>query len=146
VIDAGRRLAGDRKLFRDGPPTLLFCSPEAPGADRLGHATVRRVPLAAGAPGLDLAAILDVLAGLGLRRVLVEGGGLTVSRFLAAGKLDRLHVTLAPLLLGDGVPAFSLPCPARPADGLRLAWTTHRLGADLLLDIPLARARPPACA
>jgi riboflavin biosynthesis pyrimidine reductase len=75
----------------------------------------------------------------------VEGGGVTVSRFLAAGALDRLHVVVAPLLLGSGIPGFSLPCPARPEDGLRLAWTLHRLGEDLLFDIPLDRAQPPAC-
>ena len=75
----------------------------------------------------------------------VEGGGVTVSRFLAAGALDRLHVTVAPLLLGSGVPAFTLPCPERPEHGMRLRWILHRLGEDLLFDIPLDRARPPAC-
>jgi riboflavin biosynthesis pyrimidine reductase len=63
----------------------------------------------------------------------------TVSRFLAAGLLDRLHVTVAPLLLGAGIPAFTLPGVARPEDGLRLDWTVHRLGADVLFDIPLTR-------
>ena len=48
---------------------------------------------------------------------IVEGGGITVSRFLAAGCLDRLHVTIAPLLLGSGIPAFTLPGVARPQDG-----------------------------
>mgnify|MGYP002652611979 CR=1 FL=1 len=38
-----------------------------------------------------------------IRRLLVEGGGVTVSRFLAAGLLDRLHLTVAPVLAGgDG--------------------------------------------
>ena len=95
---------------------------------------------------LTATAILAALAAQGLRRVLVEGGGVTLSRFLAAGALDRLHVTLAPLLLGAGIPAFTLPCPARPEDGLRLGWTLHALGEDVLFDIALDRARPPACA
>ena len=73
----------------------------------------------------------------GLRRLFVEGGGLTVSRFLAAGVLDRLHVTVAPLLLGGGIPAFTLPGVARPEDGVRLDWTMHRLGPDVLFDIGL---------
>jgi riboflavin biosynthesis pyrimidine reductase len=77
--------------------------------------------------------------------VFVEGGGLTVSRFLADGALDRLHVTVAPLLLGAGIPGFTLPCPERPADGMKLSWRLHRLGDDLLFDIPVNRARPPAC-
>jgi diaminohydroxyphosphoribosylaminopyrimidine deaminase / 5-amino-6-(5-phosphoribosylamino)uracil reductase len=94
--------------------------------------------------GLDVAAVVAALAARGLRRILVEGGGITVSRFLAAGALDRLHVTIAPLLIGSGIPAFTLPEAASLTEGLRLEWSVHRLGADLLLDIPLARARPGA--
>ena len=74
----------------------------------------------------------------------VEGGGITVSRFLAAGALDRLHVTIAPLLIGSGIPAFTLPEVASLTDVLRFDWSVHRVGADLLVDIPLSRARPPA--
>ena len=92
--------------------------------------------------GLDIAAVLAALAARGLRRVFVEGGGITVSRFLAAGALDRLHVTIAPLLIGSGIPAFTLPEVASLTDVLRFDWSVHRVGADLLVDIPLSRARP----
>ena len=47
-------------------------------------------------------AILAALAERGLRRILIEGGADTVSRFLAAGCLDRLHVMVAPIILGAG--------------------------------------------
>jgi diaminohydroxyphosphoribosylaminopyrimidine deaminase/5-amino-6-(5-phosphoribosylamino)uracil reductase len=92
--------------------------------------------------GLDIVAVLATLAERGLRRVFVEGGGITVSRFLAAGALDRLHVTIAPLLIGSGIPAFTLPQATTLTDVLRFDWSVHRIGADLLVDIPLARARP----
>ena len=92
--------------------------------------------------GLDIAAVLRALAERGLRRIFVEGGGITVSRFLAAGALDRLHVTIAPLLIGSGIPAFTLPQAASLAEVLRFDWSLHRLGEDLLVDIPLSRARP----
>src|SRR3954467_15000535 len=42
------------------------------------------------------AAIVAALAERGLRRILIEGGAHTVSRFIAAGCLDRLHVMVAP--------------------------------------------------
>jgi riboflavin-specific deaminase-like protein len=146
VLDAGRRLGADRRVFGpDGPPTLLLCAEDATGPERLGAAEIVRLPRAAAGEALPPAAILAALAARGLRRVFVEGGGVTVSRFLAAGALDRLHVTVAPLLLGAGIPGFTLPCPERPADGMKLRWALHRLGEDLLFDIPLHRARPPAC-
>jgi riboflavin biosynthesis pyrimidine reductase len=77
-----------------------------------------------------------------LRRIFVEGGGITVSRFLAAGALDRLHVTIAPLLIGSGIPAFTLPEAPSLTESLRFDWSVHRVGADLLVDIPLSRGRP----
>jgi diaminohydroxyphosphoribosylaminopyrimidine deaminase/5-amino-6-(5-phosphoribosylamino)uracil reductase len=143
VIDTARRLSDRYRVFSDGGRTLLLTAADGPG--RLGRAEVVRLPPSARG-GLEPAAALAALASRGLRRILVEGGGVTLSRFLAAGALDRLHLTLAPLLLGAGVPGFTLPCPARPEGGMRLGWTAYGLGNDLLLDIPLGRARPPACA
>jgi riboflavin-specific deaminase-like protein len=144
VIDTDRRLSADYGVFRGGPPTLLFCADDAPGPDRLGQAEVVRVardPLG----GVQVPALLAALAARGLQRVFVEGGGVTVSRFLAAGCLDRLHVTVAPVLLGSGIPAFTLPEAARIADGLRFAWTVHALDPDVLFDIALDRVRPGVC-
>jgi len=137
VLDPKRRLDARFQIFQEGPETLLLCAEDASGPDRLGNASVVKLPRAA--DGLCIDAVLEALARRGLHRVFVEGGGVTVSRFLAAGALDRLHVTLAPLLLGGGVPSFHLPPAASLAAALRFEWIVHRLGADLLLDIPLPR-------
>jgi len=141
VLDADRRLPAAHRVFTDGAaPTLLVAATDGPAAQ--GQAEVIRV--ARGAAGLDLAALLRLLAARGLRRVFVEGGGRTVSAFLAAGLLDRLHVTVAPVILGSGIPAFSLPEVARIADGMRFGWSVTPLGDDILCDIAIARARPGA--
>jgi riboflavin-specific deaminase-like protein len=143
IIDTDRRLGPDHRVFRGGPRTLLLCAEDSDG-DVPGEAELLRLPRTG--PRLDAAAIVTALGRRGLRRVFVEGGGITVSRFLAAGCLDRLHVTVAPLLLGSGIPAFTLPEIAHPQEGIRLTWSVHRLGDDLLLDIPLLRrptGRPP---
>ena len=144
VLDTNRRLHADYRVFRDGPETLLLCATDVAGEDRVGKAPVLRLPRSGA--GLDIIAVLAVLAERGLRRVYVEGGGITVSRFLAAGALDRLHVTVAPLLIGSGIPAFTLPEVATLTDGMRFAWSVHRLGEDLLVDIPLSRVRPSTAA
>jgi diaminohydroxyphosphoribosylaminopyrimidine deaminase/5-amino-6-(5-phosphoribosylamino)uracil reductase len=145
VLDTNRRLGPDYSIFAaGGPPTFLVCADDMGGADIHGAAEVLRVPRSA-IGGLDIAALLPLLAARGLTRLFVEGGGLTVSRFLAAGCLDRLHVTVAPVLLGSGIPAFTLPEAARIADGLRFEWGVHNLGDDVLFDIALHRARPAVC-
>jgi diaminohydroxyphosphoribosylaminopyrimidine deaminase/5-amino-6-(5-phosphoribosylamino)uracil reductase len=138
ILDPDCRLDDRYRVFHDGPETLLLCGPDAERTGRVGTAVV--VPVPCGPSGLDIEAILALLRARGLRRIFVEGGGVTVSRFLAAGALDRLHVTVAPLVMGGGVPAFPLPPIGRLEDGRRFAWTAHRIGADILFDIPLARA------
>ncbi|MFT8245678.1 RibD family protein [Roseomonas sp. BN140053] len=144
VLDPERRLPAHHRVFCGGPPTLLCCAADAPGAEQHGTAEVLRLPRDAG--GVSLPALLRALAARGLRRVFVEGGGVTVSRFLAAGLLDRLHLTVAPVILGSGRPAFVLPEAMCIADGMRFGWTVHPLGDDVLFDIPLRRARPGNCA
>jgi diaminohydroxyphosphoribosylaminopyrimidine deaminase/5-amino-6-(5-phosphoribosylamino)uracil reductase len=138
VIDPARRLSADHRVFSDGPETLVLCAPEASGGDKVGQARVVRV--ARGDEGLSVRAILTALRERGLRRIFVEGGGVTVSRFLTACALDRLHVTIAPLLVGSGVPAFRLPPTSSLAAGRRFAWSYYQMGADVLMDIPLERA------
>jgi riboflavin-specific deaminase-like protein len=139
ILDASRRLPATHRVFTDGAaPTLLVAGTEGPATH--GQAEVLRVP--AGPGGLDLPALLRALAQRGLRRIFVEGGGQTVSTFLAAGCLDRLHMTVAPVILGSGIPAFTLPGATSIADGLRFAWTVHPLGDDILCDIVLGRAAP----
>lgn len=147
VLDTDRRLGTDHQVFRrPGPPTLLVCAEDVPGAPMHGEAAVLRVARADEGPGLSIPAILRALAAQGLTRLFVEGGGVTVSRFLGAGCLDRLHLTVAPVLLGSGIPAFSLPPVATIGEGLRFAWAAHPIPPDMLFDIALDRARPPGCA
>lgn len=90
--------------------------------------------------------VIELLAARGLRRILVEGGGVTVSHFLAAGCLDRLHVTVASLIIGSGRPAFSLPSIQRLDEALWPECHRHPLGPDVLYDLalkPLPCRRPP---
>lgn len=142
ILDPGRRLPATHRVFTDGAaPTLLVTATE--GAPSHGDAEVLRIPDAAG--GIDLPVLLRALADRGLAKIFVEGGGRTVSAFLSAGCLDRLHLTVAPLLLGSGIPAFTLPEATRIEQGIRFRWTPHVIGDDLLLDIALHRAKPGIC-
>ncbi len=135
VLDPNARLPADRTVFADeAAPTLhLTCSDTA--HDQRPHAEHLFMP--PGNPGLAPRAILDALAARGLRRVLVEGGGLTVSRFLEAGVLDRLHVVVAPMLIGSGRPAVTLPEIATLDTALRPACASQPMGADMFYDLAL---------
>lgn len=137
VIDTNRRLSDRFRLFHDGDaPTLVLSAEDAavPG-ERIGNAEI--VPVPRQGDGLAPRAILDVLAARGLTFVFIEGGGVTVSRFLEAGALDRLQVTVAPLIIGSGRPSFILPEVETVSGGLRPPSRRFTLGSDIMFDCRL---------
>ena len=80
---------------------------------------------------------MRALRARGFRRLLIEGGGATVSRFLQADALDRLHITVAPLLIGSGPPALTLDPIDSLSEALRPRCRRFRLGDDILFDLDL---------
>jgi diaminohydroxyphosphoribosylaminopyrimidine deaminase/5-amino-6-(5-phosphoribosylamino)uracil reductase len=141
VIDPhGRLPATARLLAADGVRRLAIIAegsrPELPD-------DVERLTLAADGGAIAPAAILAGLARCGFRRILIEGGANTVSRFLVAGCLDRLHVVVAPIILGTGKPSFTLPRIDRVDRALRPPMRTHLLGDEVLFDCDLSAQRLP---
>jgi diaminohydroxyphosphoribosylaminopyrimidine deaminase / 5-amino-6-(5-phosphoribosylamino)uracil reductase len=137
VLDPTRRLGPDHKVFQDGvAPTLLVCRADrARPGERVGHAEVLGV--ASDGEGVAPADVLAALGARGLGFVFIEGGGVTVSRFLAAGALDRLQVTVAPMIIGSGRPALALPEITTLDVALRPPTRVVRLGGDVLFDCVL---------
>lgn len=147
VLDPTRRLAEHYRVFSDdSPETLYVCgrSQAPPGESRFGRAEV--VVVDDTETGIDVKALLRLLHGRGCSRIFVEGGGVTVSMFLAAHLLDRLQIAIAPLIIGDGRPAIRLEPPDALADCHRPRYRVFRMGGDVLFDCDLrstADVNPP---
>lgn len=137
VIDPSLRLPEGRKLFRDAAaPTLIVCGAAARrGRDRHGQAEL--VSLDSSTHELSPEAVVEALSRRGLRALFVEGGGVTVSRFLHARALDRLHLTVSPVFLGQGKPGIVLPAISDLASALRPNVRRFSLGDDVLFDCAL---------
>jgi diaminohydroxyphosphoribosylaminopyrimidine deaminase/5-amino-6-(5-phosphoribosylamino)uracil reductase len=134
VLDTNRVLAGNYRVFGDGAaPTLLLCAADRAAAGApLGDAEIVGLPRDGSA--LAPAAIVAELASRGLHRIFVEGGGVTVSRFLAAGALDRLQITVSPLIIGSGRPSITLPAIDDLRHGLRPRVRRFDLGEDVMFE------------
>ncbi|MEJ5913748.1 RibD family protein [Pseudokineococcus sp. 1T1Z-3] len=141
VLDPRARLPPAARLVAgDGPP-VLWCVADSAAAGLVAAPGVDVVPLPTTEGAFAPAAVLAALRGRGLARVLVEGGGRTVSRFLAAQALDRLLVTTAPVLVGDGVPGLRFPGADRLADALRPPARRFALGPDTCVELDLSALR-----
>ncbi|QGV77140.1 RibD family protein [Streptomyces ficellus] len=142
VLDPHGRVPLGHRLFTDSAaPTLWVVSAD-------GDTDRARTAAAARRDGVDVltlrdraafapASLVRELAGRGLGRVLVEGGGVTVSRFLHEGALHRLYLTVAPVLLGDGIPGLAFPGPDSMRDALRPPTRRVTLGEDTLFELDL---------
>ncbi|GAB3807657.1 RibD family protein [Micromonospora zhanjiangensis] len=135
VLDRSGRLSPRCHLFTDGAaPTLRLVGV---GADVPEQDGVQVLRLPAADAGFAPREVLAALAGRGLGRVLVEGGGVTVSRFLRERALHRLYLTVAPVLIGDGVPGLRFPGEPRMRDALRAPTRRGHLGEDTLFELDL---------
>jgi diaminohydroxyphosphoribosylaminopyrimidine deaminase / 5-amino-6-(5-phosphoribosylamino)uracil reductase len=141
VIDPnGRVPATARMLANDGVRRLVITQKYShpvlpPGVEHIG------IPASDGqiAPG----SILASLAERGLRRILVEGGADTISRFIGAKCLDRIHVVIAPIIIGAGPSSVRLAPIARVDEAMRAPMRAHVLGDEVLLDCDLTGQRIP---
>ena len=139
VIDPRGRIAPCARLFAcDGARRLVVTAQSTP-LDL--PADVERIDLPAHDGTIAPTAILAALAERGFRRIMIEGGSNTVSRFIAAGCLDRLHIVVAPIILGAGRGGVALPPVASCADALRPPMRLHRLDGEVLFDCDLAGRR-----
>jgi riboflavin-specific deaminase-like protein len=147
VIDPTRRLADHFRVFSDdSADTWYVCDRSLiqPGEERFGKARV--LGLEGSADDLDVSVLQDLLRERGCHRIFVEGGGITVSAFLAANMLDRLQMAIAPLIIGEGRPAIRLPAPNALSDCQRPSYRVFRMGGDVLFDCELRvanTATPP---
>lgn len=102
VLDTRLRTRPGSKLVATAKrqPTVVFAAAEK-GGDSLRAAGVEIVRVARDARGRpDLGAVLNDLAGLGISRLLVEGGATVHAAFLDRGYADALEVFTAPITLG----------------------------------------------
>lgn len=131
VIDPkGRLPASARCLQADGARRIVIGAGAPPPVSGVEH-----VRLGAAPAGYAPQDIITRLREMGLKRILIEGGGQTVSRFLEAKALHRLHVMVSALVIGAGPIGLTFGAIADLKDALRPQTFTYALpGGDTLFD------------
>jgi 5-amino-6-(5-phosphoribosylamino)uracil reductase len=130
------------RFFTTGESPKLVYAPSGTAAELTPRLEGVAEVVDAGDP-FTLAAMLGDLAGRGVRRLMVEGGGAVHTLFLTDGSVDELHLVVAPFFVGDpAAPRFvrSGVFPQSPERPMRLAEVT-RIGDLALLRYLFGGAR-----
>jgi diaminohydroxyphosphoribosylaminopyrimidine deaminase/5-amino-6-(5-phosphoribosylamino)uracil reductase len=113
VLDSALRMPLDSKMVRgaDGDLWVFTVSTDEARVAELRQRGVRVDVLPAEAGRVPLGKVLDALGAEGILTLVTETGTRLNTALLAAGHVDRVHVFMAPQIMGsDAVPAFrSMP-------------------------------------
>lgn len=140
IVDGGLDLPLDSQIIRTcrQQRTLVFCSREADRAraERLLEAGVEVLEAAGRPEKLSIADILIRLGQMGICSLLVEGGAEVNAAFIEAGLIDKIHVFIAPKIVGGR--RAPTPVAGEGRQLMEQAWHLENLevsqfGEDVLL-------------
>jgi diaminohydroxyphosphoribosylaminopyrimidine deaminase/5-amino-6-(5-phosphoribosylamino)uracil reductase len=135
IIDPRGRLKAMANCLKDDGAERIVIGPERTGLPK----GVAFIDIAARAGKLCPRAIAEGLYAHGLKKILIEGGAWTVSRFIEAGAIDRLHMLIAPVILGSGKPGIDLEPIQRLDEALRPPARAYVLdGGEVVFDLDLS--------
>jgi diaminohydroxyphosphoribosylaminopyrimidine deaminase/5-amino-6-(5-phosphoribosylamino)uracil reductase len=134
VLDSRQRLTPDCRLVttaRDIPTYVVATTAPDPALVEAG-VRVLSVP-AVGEDRPELKAVVESLAGEGLSRLFVEGGGQVAASFIRCGLVDALEWFRAPMLIGgEGRPGIGALAVAALVEAPHFRRTEVReVGDDL---------------
>lgn len=134
VLTGGGPLDPTARVFTGEERRRLVYVPD-PAAPACRAALGDRAAVVGAGDPFDVHRLLADLAGRGVERLMVEGGGTVHTLFLTADVVDELHLVIAPFFVGDaGAPRFVRPgvFPRGPGRPVRLT-ETRRLDDVVLL-------------
>jgi 2,5-diamino-6-(ribosylamino)-4(3H)-pyrimidinone 5'-phosphate reductase len=129
VLDSSGRTPDGAKVMDGRAQTLIVTTEEA--AKKWRGAEVLRI----GKGRVDLPRTLDALGNMGVRKLMVEGGGTVIWEFLSMELADEVKVFVGSIVIGGSGPSLASGGGVRDVSGLiklRLMKTTQMAGGVLL--------------
>ena len=140
IIDPTRRIPFNYKVFEEAEtPTIVVCDKRFTDDTSASSTKLKILGLDSHEGRISPKHVVDGLSAMGLSNLFIEGGGETVSRFFQAGVLTRLQVTVAPLLIGDGIPGIAVREIADLSEALRPLCRTVSFGQDVMFDFDMSQ-------
>lgn len=133
------KLANSKLLNSHSPQQITWITGETTSTKVLSEIGIQslQIPYCDGADSLDLKILTKELWKIGVRSLLVEGGGVTLSAFIEQKIADRLYLFIAPLIIGEknGIGwSSNISAISKLTESISLsALNSYQEGKDLLL-------------
>jgi 2,5-diamino-6-(ribosylamino)-4(3H)-pyrimidinone 5'-phosphate reductase len=142
VIDGKARTPPDVSILNKGDGLRVIAVSERADPARVEALREKATVITAGKDEVDLSRVLDELGQIGIRSLMVEGGGTLIAGFIRAGLVDEIYTYIGSIVIGgkdaptlaDGegwiresdFARLVLADMTRIDDGILLHWTVKR--------------------
>lgn len=135
IIDPRGRVNLQSELFHDNGSDVIIIT--AQGTEHPAQDKAEIIYQEAENSYIAPQEIIAALHDRGFDKILIEGGNCTLSKFIDAGVIDRLHLIVAPIIMGGGLSGLNLSPIDKLGEALRPEVTLYPLGRDILFDCNL---------
>lgn len=101
VVDSLLRIPREAHVLDGETPLVIGTTEKAQGSSKRELESKGARILVCGRDRVDLKAFLKDLLGLGIQKILLEGGGTLAHSMLFEGLVDEVRVALAPVIIGS---------------------------------------------
>ncbi|HVP96359.1 2,5-diamino-6-(ribosylamino)-4(3H)-pyrimidinone 5'-phosphate reductase [Methanoregula sp.] len=142
VIDSGARIPPEAAILNKGDGLRVVAVAERADPARVATLREKATVITAGRDEVDLPRVLDELGHMGIRRLMVEGGGTLIAGLVRAGLVDEIYTYIGSIVIsGKDAPTLAdgegwvresdfarltLADVTRVDDGVLLHWTVRR--------------------
>jgi riboflavin-specific deaminase-like protein len=104
VLSGSGKISRRRTIFNDGAAPTYIATTERSDLERCGDFKIIKVKKLKS--GLDLKDLLAKLGKMDVVSLLVEGGSRVLTSFIEQKAVDKIMVCIAPIIIGEGIPAI----------------------------------------
>lgn len=142
VVDSHARTPPDAKILHKEPGQRIIAVSKRAHAEKVAELKKIATVIAVGDETVDLKALMDDLGRMGIKRLMVEGGGTLIAGLVSAGLVDEIYTFIGNIIIGgkdaptlaDG-PGFisesefcrlDLADVSRVEEGILVHWIVNR--------------------
>jgi 2,5-diamino-6-(ribosylamino)-4(3H)-pyrimidinone 5'-phosphate reductase len=100
VVDSTARIPPGASVLHKGEGKRIVAVSKAADEKKVAEIRKYAAVIITGEDTVDLTALMDELGTLGIRRVMVEGGGTLIGGLIAAGLVDEIYTFIGNIIIG----------------------------------------------